>query len=184
MAKAVTVRLSPEEREQAEARVLVPETHTQRVRIGEHDVTLKPLNIGPAKRVKALLDPVALANEKATGTEQIQTAIEETQDAFTRVLCYLGQVYNVPLNAEWIEEHLDAPTVRRIVEAQLDLSRDNDHLLFSLRQGSSFLAGITAAQKAMLQAVQTAVKAASTPASAKPGTSDSPSSSSATPAGS
>lgn len=184
MAKQAVTRLTPEQHEEAETRVLTPDTHAVTVRIGEQSVEFTPLKIGPAKRIKAILDPVALANERARTTEDIQAAIDATNDAFVRSLCVLGQVYTIPLNVEWIEENLDAPTVRGLVETQLELSRDNDHLLFSLRQTLSFVAGVTAAQKQMLQAVRSAVTAQSTPASATPGTSDSPNSPSATPEGS
>lgn len=185
-AAAMAVAMSPEEREEAETRVLVPEVDTVRVKIGEHEVDLRPLTIKFAKQIAAIANPIfsKLANLKEANFDY--GIMTELQDGLTKALCVLGQFYRIPLNAEYIEENLTSTEVRMLLDQQLELTRNNDHLAASLRHL------LTAAQRnvevTQLIARQTTAlpleKELPLSPSVKPGESASTSSSPATPEGS
>ena len=188
-AARISAGLSPQEEisevlQRAEEKVLSPESHSLRVTIGDHTVELQPLPIKWAKQLAAIINPVFVEFSKMGPTNFDYAIMVKIQDGFTKALCVLGQRYGIPLNVEYIEEHLSSSDVRDVLDKQLELTKDNDFLLAALRNLLTAALRNVEVTKQLASIPTTLAMDASSGLSASPGESPSPSSSSATPGGS
>lgn len=171
----------------AERRVMHPETDTRTVRFGESTLKLRPLPLGAAKRV-ALIAEKAFAQVTANGAAG---AASEIGDALIDAMVVIGELYKIPgITRLWVEENLDDGDAFDVLEAQLAVGSRNSFLrrgvlpiLKLVRETFAGLESIdpTAVKQQVALAFASPEKPASSPASARPGESPSPSSSSDTP---
>lgn len=189
--------LSVEEITRGEPRALFPETDRRRVRIGEHEISLRPLPIIYERRLLAIarraIEAWTKASAGADGGSALGavTAAEVVGEALQEGAAVIAQFYALEgVDAKWIGEHLDDGEIFSVITAQLESCSENSafrrgllpllrlmHDSLSAIEGADFR-GVTQQATKLFDSPG---RLAPTPASASPGASPSASSSNDTP---
>lgn len=183
----------------AETRVLYHETDQETFVITSpadprerRSFPLRPLVLKHAKHLGVMAETVVKRVAAAQAKDAAAGELDEATECIAGIVLYLGQVYGTPVTREWLDNHATAEALHRLIDRQLAVQGKNDFLVSAVASISAFAANsVNNAEAVQLmmrrQAERNAEllqKATSSALSATRGTSDSPSSPSATPAAS
>lgn len=174
----------------AERKALFPETHRKSAQLLGKEVSLRPLPISWAKRIKAILDE---ANALITDAEQDADVSDELLACHLRAAALLGDFYGTfdaglsdEAKAAAVADAMAAPEVLGLISAQLNLNGENDFLLNGSRWHIALLneggRRTSATIETAIQAIRAFPSLQSSPPSPSP-TADSPTSPEIIPAG-
>jgi hypothetical protein len=123
-----------EEHEEAEKKVLFPETDVTKVRFGDYEIPLRPLTLEYQNRLvavakKALGAFAAVQGSGASGLDVIINAAEISFPALIDACVLIADFYKVPgADREWIATHLDDGQAMDVLMAQLEKGTSNSFL--------------------------------------------------------
>ncbi|MDQ6989195.1 MAG: hypothetical protein Q9M19_04870 [Mariprofundaceae bacterium] len=132
--------LSDEELRQLEERILFPQIDGGRqVTVGGKTITLRPLPMGPAKRLANVLTPMV----KRIDAKQLSPNETATQDDFAEIArqgaVFLLNYYakldgdDTQYDAEWVDEHATLDECLSLCGGQVVVNGEHDFLLLPLR---------------------------------------------------
>lgn len=126
--------LSKDEKEDL---VLFPETHTKKAKLLDVEIELRPLPISVSKKLSAKITPLGARFDSVGKTGDAGNADLDltTIDTLLDCVMILHTFYKLPstLTKEKLEEEALPEEILGFLNAQMELNRDNNFLLQSLR---------------------------------------------------